>query len=648
MIDYAAYIAIKLFNKIFALIPITISLWIARRLGAIAFFFNKKRRLVAYANLKSAFSKEKSPKELRAITKDVYRNLLQTFIEVLNLTKVNKEYVDRYIDVVNMERIDEASISGRGVILLTGHFGCWEMSSIVSAVIGYPITVLAREQKLKRVNELLNRLRESKGCKVVRKGMATKNVIKALYEKDIVGILSDQDAGKGGVFVDFFDRPTSCHAGPMEIAQRTDSIILPNFIVRVKGPRHKIFLEEYIDFRKSAGGDDVKEGLQGFATLLESYIRRYPDQWLWLHKRWKSTPIRTVLVLNDGRIGHLNQSLAVARQIQKARTTQGYKSDDTKIVTVDVKFKNPFLRSALSSCAIFASWRCHGCMRCMKFCLEKETYETLMTAYSEFVISCGSSLASVNIYMSKENNAKNIVIMKPNILMGLKEFSLAVIPRHDRPPRVKNVVATTIAPNLMDPDRLKADGERLKSRIRLEKKMVLGLLVGGDNPEYSLTGEIVDNVIDNLLKFCDRADAEFLITTSRRTDNRAETILKNRLKDNPRCKLLVIANQNNMDEAVGGILYLSDVIVVSGESISMISEAISSGKRTVAFELEKKRNVLTKHSLALTQLEKDGYISLSRPEDLASTIERACDEEKVVTRDLDDNEKIFTAVRRLI
>ena len=109
--------------------------------------------------------------------------------------------------------------------------------------------------------------------------------------------------------------------------------------------------------------DGIKKSLQKYMSLLEAYIRKHPDQWLWLHKSWKSTPKRTVLVLNDGKAGHLNQSLAVARQIQRARATQNYGTGDTDIAVVDVKYKSKFFRALLTFASIFASWRCHGRIR---------------------------------------------------------------------------------------------------------------------------------------------------------------------------------------------------------------------------------------------------------------------------------------------
>ena len=648
MADYIAYITVRALNFIAGFVPINASLWLGRQIGRMAFFFNRKRRLIAYANLKAAFAKEKSPKELKAITRRVYQNLVQTFVEIINLTKINRRYVDSYVEVVNMDRIRNAAKSGRGTILLTGHFGDWELSSLVSSVEGFPIMVLAREQKMKRMNELLNRLRESNGCKVIRKGMSTKNILRALYEKNIVGILSDQDAGKNGVFVDLFGRPVSCHSGPFEIAQRTNSLVLPNFIVRTKGACHKLFLEDYIDLKDlSSSKEDIRQGLQVFTKLLESYIRKYPDQWLWLHKRWKSTPVRSVLVLDDGKAGHLNQSMAIAEDLRKARMIQGYRAEDTRITVVRIKFKSQWKRAALGICAGFSSWRCHGCMRCMKACLDKDTYETLMKTWADFVVSCGSSLAGVNIFMSRENNAKNIVIMKPGIFMGLNKYKLALIPEHDRPAKRKNVVLTALAPNLVNEDNVRKDGEVLARRVHIGRLGAVGVFVGGDNPEYTLTEPLTVSLCDGLTDFCDKSGADILMTTSRRTPGGSEKILKDRARGSDKFKLLVVANEKNPPETVGGILSMSKVIVVSAESISMISEAVTSGKPVIVFRLAKKKVGITKHERAIEALEAKGYVKVCDAADLAGALSKEWNAPAKAKR-IDDNERIFEAVQRLI
>jgi KDO2-lipid IV(A) lauroyltransferase len=647
LIDYIASILVRALNIIFHFTPIRADLWIGRSIGRAAFFFNKKRRLIAYANLKAAFAKEKSPRELRAITKDVYVNLVQTFSEIASLTKVNKDYVNRYVEVVHMERIENAAKSGRGTLLLTAHFGDWELSSLVSALKGFPITVLAREQKMKRLNELLNRLRESKGCKVVRKGMSTKNIFKELYGKNMVGILSDQDAGRKGTFVNFFGRPTSAHIGPFEIAKHTDSIILPNFIVRTGGPFHKLYLEEYIDVRQSEDKQGLIDGLQRYMSLLEKYVRRYPAQWLWLHKRWKSTPKRTILVLNDGKAGHLNQSLAVARQIQRARATQNYRIEDTDIVILDVKYKSKFFRALLLFASIFASWRCHGRMGFMKMCLEGNSYDKLMKTYAEFIVSCGSSLAPVNIFMSKENNAKNVVVMDPGIPRGANKFSFVIAPKHDKIKKGRNIITTTLAPNLVDIRTLEEAAEKFKRDANITKSNVIGLLIGGDNPEFALSDNLLKKTLSDILKICESNDADLLVTTSRRTSKAQESIIKAALRKDPRCRLLVIANENNPEGTLPGVLALSSVVIVSGESISMISESVSSGKKTVVFSLDKKTSGMTKHESALESLVKEGYISVARMGELISLVGRALKDPSPAKK-VDDTEKIYNAMRSLI
>lgn len=647
MIDLIASIFVRGLNILFHFIPIRVNLWFGRRIGSIAFLVNRKRRVIAYANLKAAFAAEKSPAELLSLTKKVYINLIQSFAEILSLTKVSKAYVNKYVEVVNMERIENAGKSGRGTILLTAHFGDWELSSLVSAMKGFPITVLAREQKMKRLNELLNRLRESKGCKVVRKGLSTKLIFRELYRKNMVGILSDQDAGRAGTFINFFGRPTSAHAGPFEIARHTDSIILPNFIVRTKGPFHKLYLEEYIEMKDVKTEEDVKNSLQKYMSLLEKYVRQYPDQWLWLHKRWKSTPKRTILVLSDGKAGHLNQSLAVAHQIRRARLTQGYKMEDTHIVTLNVGYKSALSRLVLMIAAPFSSWRCHGRMRLMKLCLKKDSYENLMKTYAEFIVSCGSSLAPVNIFMKHENNARNVVIMKPGMPLCSRKFNFMIVPRHDKIRSCRNVIITDLAPNLVNEEAMRLSGEKLKNSLTPGREKRLALLIGGDNPEFKLSEDILKKALRQVAAFCDSNSMDMLVTTSRRTSKEQEKMVKSILKDNPRCKLLVIANENNPEGTVAGMLALSDMVVVSGESISMVSEAVSAGRKVVAFNLDKRSDGVTKHERVMDNLKKEGYIGIADADDLGMMLASLSKGTSSVKK-VGDTEKIYEAMRALI
>ena len=138
-------------------------------------------------------------------------------------------------------------------------------------------------------------------------------------------------------------------------------------------------------------------------------------------------------------------------------------------------------------------------------------------------------MAAVNAFMAIENNAKGIVIMRPGIV-GLRHYSLAVIPRHDRPPKRSNVLQTALAPNLIDGETMRLKGAKMREVIKTGKDIVLGLLVGGDNPDFRLTPDGANKMIMGVMEFCKANDAELLVTTSRRTPKEAEAMLKARLE----------------------------------------------------------------------------------------------------------------------
>ena len=659
-IDYICAILVRIVSLIFHFLPIRFTLWLGRQCGLIVYLVNTGRRIIGYANLRAVFCGDKSPKELKRLTKGVYRNLTEVVFEILSLTKVNERYIDKYVEIVNAENMLKIADHPDGIIFLTAHFGNWELSGMVSSIKGFPIVVLAREQSMKRMDELINRLRESKGLQVIRKGVTTKYIVKALHQGRIIGMVGDQNAGKMGVFVDFFGRPASTAPGTAKIASKTGAFVLPTFMARIKGPYHKLMLEEPIKIEK---GEDITPYLARYNKLLEKYITMYPEQWLWLHKRWKTTPIKKVTVISDGKRGHLNQALALCREFKRYRGRSGYSFEDTQVEIVEVKFKNRFTKILLPLFGLFSSKNCQGCMRCLKLCLTRDSYENLIKRYSDVVISCGSSVAGVNRFFSVENNAKSAVVMKPSIL-GLNKFDMAVLPRHDRKNGTANgsVIVTDTVPNLIDEEYLKSSSKKISEVAKLEKSKRIGVLLGGDNSDFALTGNITKKLLKSTIDASRKLDADLLFTTSRRTPKVAENAVKAGLSSEKRCKLLVIANEKNIPYAVGGILGLCDVVVVSGESASMISEAIQSEKSVIVFRLEKKNSSRMKFHLMkffgippkagkfermLRHLEEKGYIIIADAEELSGVICRNFHTPKKERIPLQDSHNIYKYMWRL-
>jgi len=259
------------------------------------------------------------------------------------LNRLNKKY---YFQLLYFENIERFLKQGKGGIVLSAHFGNWELSSVTSALTDLPLLVLAREQKMSRLNDALNAYRESKGCKVVKKGMATREIYEHLAKNGIVGILSDQDAGKKGEFVNFLGRPTSTARGAFALSQKTGAVIIPSFMARVSGPYHRLILESPIEVADDESGES--EAMQRFASTLERYVRKYPEQWLWLHKRWKSTPSRKVVILSDGKSGHLNQSKAIFESIGECRREAGYSDSDTELKIIEIKYRTKVHRAIMA------------------------------------------------------------------------------------------------------------------------------------------------------------------------------------------------------------------------------------------------------------------------------------------------------------
>jgi len=654
LVDYIGYYIFKLFSFIFCHIPPSVALWIGRRIGVLAYYINPKRRRIAHANLRAAFSSKYSPVQTQRIIKQLYVNLGQTLIETLILPRIDEAYIDKFIKCENFERIHEGLDKGKGVIALTAHFGNWELSSITGAIKVKPIYVLVREQKHKRLNALLNQHRESKGCRAIGKGMATRELMRAFKKNEIVGILADQDAGKNGVFVNFLGRPASTASGAVDFARKTGAVILPTFCIREKGPYHRQVIEKPLELITSDDREgDAKANLQLFADRLKRRVEDHPDQWLWLHKRWKSTPVRSILILDDGRTGHLNQSRAVADCLRRKREEMGFDRDATRITEVKVEFEHSLTARAIPAACFLSGALCQGCTRCLKFLLKRKSYEDLIHSYADIVISCGSSTSIVNLIMSRENNAKSIVVMKPPFPL-LSRFDLAILPQHDGVEEGSNVVVTDGAPNLVNDEEMSVSSDRISKVAGIKKDpslLRIGIILGGETAHETLSTELADRIIGGAMNAARELGAEILVTTSRRTAKDVEVLLKRRLGSFDRCKLLVIANEDNLRGAIPAILGLSRIVVVSGESTSMVSEAASSGKDTLVFELKKKGQSNRTDRIRtrfLENLSRKGFIKVIPTTKVYERIVESAGNANVATERLDDGLKIREAVSRVI
>lgn len=248
------------------------------------------RRKVADENLAAAFPHLTAP-ERRQLLRRLYRHLGRSLAEFCRYPVLNPKALARRIRLEGEEHLSEALEKGRGVLLLTAHLGNWEYLGAGLAARGFPMTFLVGPHSNRLAQELFNRYRGLNNVQVlVTEGSDLRAAFKALKAGRVVATVADQDAGPGGYFIDFFGRPASAALGPFRIARRTGSPVVFAFDVR-HGMDHVISIDPPLHADPEA---DALEESMAWARLyharLEEVVARHPEQWFWVHRRWRSRP----------------------------------------------------------------------------------------------------------------------------------------------------------------------------------------------------------------------------------------------------------------------------------------------------------------------------------------------------------------------
>jgi KDO2-lipid IV(A) lauroyltransferase len=287
-----------LFRLITALIsflnflPRNTAISLAGFLGRLSYFLISPARRKTNENLKLSFGNEKTGKQLRKIAVQVFVNLGKNVVDAVRLKKMKWDDVDKITEIEGLEYFDTAYRAGKGVIGFTGHIGNFELMAAYFSLRGYKLSVIGREVYDPRLDRLLVENRESVGLKNISSFAGVKPLLRVLKKGEFLGILADQDSSRiRGIFVDFFGRPARTPVGPVLLAYKTGSPIVPMAIVRKEKNRYKIIVKPPVELACSDNQEkDITDTLQRSTDALASIIRQYPDQWLWMHDRWKSRP----------------------------------------------------------------------------------------------------------------------------------------------------------------------------------------------------------------------------------------------------------------------------------------------------------------------------------------------------------------------
>ena len=279
---------------LFKWLPFWVINGISNTMIQIGYSLTKKHRNIARDSLNIAFEGHKSDKETGQIVKKCFKNLGQSMIEMLYMM-AHPDKLDEKVFVEGKKHLDDALEKGNGVVAVTAHFGNFPMMMLYFAHKGYDISTIVRPARDKELEAFLCRKRTELNVNTVYALPRQKCVsqsISALRNNGVLFVPLDQNFGNGkGVYVDFFGQKAATATGPVVFALRTKAVILPMFIIRQSDNRHKIVIEPPVEVEIHENEDKTIAGnISKITKLIESYIRKYPHEWGWMHRRWKSRP----------------------------------------------------------------------------------------------------------------------------------------------------------------------------------------------------------------------------------------------------------------------------------------------------------------------------------------------------------------------
>ncbi len=283
------YYLVKMFGWLVGLLPAGARNRLGDLIGEAMWpFVPRKRREMAVANVIASLGLDRAA-ALDLVRKSAIR-FGRMFMEVLTIPRLTKDNIDSFVTLQGRENLDKAFAYGKGVIIAAAHSGNWELIGPTLAIYGYPVVGVAQRQTNAAMDRLINEIRTSTGLHITYK-TGVREMLAFLSEGKAVGLIMDQDAKEQGVFADFFGRPAATPQGPAALGRMKGAAIVPTFMTANADGSHTIILHPPLLAEKTADRDrDFLVTTQRLNAILEDHVRAHPDEWFWLHNRWKTRP----------------------------------------------------------------------------------------------------------------------------------------------------------------------------------------------------------------------------------------------------------------------------------------------------------------------------------------------------------------------
>ena len=286
------YAAAWPFIKLLGLLPLSLARAVGISLAWIFYLFHFRLRRVGMRNLALAFP-EKSAKERARILRGEFTSLGRQLAEVCQFPRFTPQNIDQVVIYDGFANYEQARARGRGVLFLTAHFGGWELSAFAHSLHGHPMHIVMRPMDNPYLDRMITHYRTMHGNKTVDKDDFVRGLLAATKAGECVGILMDTNmTPPQGIFVNFFGFPACTASGLARIALRTDAAVVPGFTIwdRTLG-KYRLRFDPAVKLVRTGDLEaDILANTQKFTSIIEDYVRKYPEQWLWVHRRWKTRP----------------------------------------------------------------------------------------------------------------------------------------------------------------------------------------------------------------------------------------------------------------------------------------------------------------------------------------------------------------------
>ena len=277
------YVSIKLLSAVFTIMPLRLVYLISRMLCIFTYHVIRIRRDVTMENLRNSLGEEFSKKELEKIACKAYVNIGITFMEMLIVHRF-KEHILEMVDMSDSYILKHNMDRGHGVIVVSCHFGSWELIGAAISASGIPMTVVVKKLSNPYIDNIIYQLRTGFGNNIINYGASVKHIVRALRNNEVIGLISDQDAGREGIFIDFFGRKASTPRGAALLALKYKAPIVVAMTVRTGNGKYKSIFKELTVYEN----DTIETVTRRYTAVMEDIIRQYPEQYFWMHRRWKT------------------------------------------------------------------------------------------------------------------------------------------------------------------------------------------------------------------------------------------------------------------------------------------------------------------------------------------------------------------------